>query len=94
LFYPSALLSGTATATRVAAQRRTIKRTAFLFFASLLTSIAGLAQTALPPLTSPEVHSDNRVTSDLKGTEHHVTIAADNELRIGPLAEIQGDAAR
>jgi len=35
-----------------------------------------------------------RVTSKLKGTEHHVTIPAHKELRIGTLAEILGDVAR
>ena len=35
-----------------------------------------------------------RVTSNLKGTEHHVTIPAHKEIRIGTLAEILGDIAR
>jgi predicted RNA binding protein YcfA (HicA-like mRNA interferase family) len=35
-----------------------------------------------------------RVTSNLKGTEHHVTIPAHEEIRIGTLAEILGDVAR
>ncbi len=35
-----------------------------------------------------------RVTSNLKGTEHHVTIPAHKELSIGTLAEILGDVAR
>jgi enterochelin esterase family protein len=39
-----------------------MKRTAFLFFALLLTSIAGRAQTPPPPLISPEVHADKSVT--------------------------------
>jgi predicted RNA binding protein YcfA (HicA-like mRNA interferase family) len=37
--------------------------------------------------------SHMRVTSKLKGTEHHVTIPAHKELRIGTLAEILGDVA-
>src|SRR5260370_13400075 len=39
-----------------------MKRTAFLFFALLLASIASRAQTAPPPLISPEVHADKSVT--------------------------------
>ena len=39
-----------------------MKRTFFRLLAFLLTSIAGRAQTQPPPLISPEVHSDNRVT--------------------------------
>jgi len=35
-----------------------------------------------------------RVTSNLKGTEHHVTIPAHKELRIGTLGEILTDVAR
>jgi predicted RNA binding protein YcfA (HicA-like mRNA interferase family) len=38
--------------------------------------------------------SHMRVTSNLKGTEHHVTIPAHKELRVGTLAEILGDVAR
>jgi hypothetical protein len=34
------------------------------------------------------------VTSAVKGTEHHVTIPAHKELKIGTLAEILGDVAR
>ena len=34
-----------------------------------------------------------RVTSRLKAIEHHVTIPAHNQLRIGTLAEILGDVA-
>jgi predicted HTH domain antitoxin len=35
-----------------------------------------------------------RVTSMLKGTEHHVTISAHQELKIATLAEILGEVAR
>jgi enterochelin esterase family protein len=38
-----------------------MKRNLFLLLACLLAAITGLAQTP-PPLVSPEVHSDNRVT--------------------------------
>jgi predicted RNA binding protein YcfA (HicA-like mRNA interferase family) len=34
-----------------------------------------------------------RVTSNFKGREHHVTIPAHKQLRIGTLAEILGDVA-
>jgi predicted RNA binding protein YcfA (HicA-like mRNA interferase family) len=34
-----------------------------------------------------------RVTSKVKGTEHHVTIPAHRQLKIGTLAEILGDVA-
>lgn len=34
-----------------------------------------------------------RVTSKFKGTEHHVTIPAHKQLKIGTLAEILGDVA-
>src|ERR1700720_1802918 len=47
---------------RAAAQRGIMKRTFFRLLAFLLTAIAGRAQTPPPPLVSPEVHSDNRVT--------------------------------
>jgi len=39
-----------------------MKRTFFRLLAFLLSGIAGRAQTQPPPLISPEVHSDNRVT--------------------------------
>jgi enterochelin esterase-like enzyme len=39
-----------------------MKRTFFRLLAFLLTAIAGRAETPPPPLISPEVHSDNRVT--------------------------------
>jgi len=39
-----------------------MKRTFFRLLAFLLTAIAGRAQTPPPPVISPEVHSDNRVT--------------------------------
>lgn len=34
-----------------------------------------------------------RVTSKLKGVEHHVTIPAHKQLRVGTLSEILGDIA-
>ena len=34
-----------------------------------------------------------RVTSKLKGAEHHVTIPAHRQIKIGTLAEILGDVA-
>lgn len=34
-----------------------------------------------------------RLTSKLKGTEHHVTIPAHRQLRVGTLAEILSDVA-
>jgi predicted RNA binding protein YcfA (HicA-like mRNA interferase family) len=34
-----------------------------------------------------------RLSSNLKGTEHHVTIPNHKQLRIGTLAEILGDVA-
>ena len=39
-----------------------MKRTFFRLLAFLLTAIAGRAQTPPPPLISPEVQSDHRVT--------------------------------
>jgi predicted RNA binding protein YcfA (HicA-like mRNA interferase family) len=34
-----------------------------------------------------------RVTSKLKGTEHHVTIPAHKQLRVGTLAQVLADVA-
>jgi predicted RNA binding protein YcfA (HicA-like mRNA interferase family) len=34
-----------------------------------------------------------RLTSKFKGTEHHVTIPAHKQLKVGTLAEILGDVA-
>src|SRR5882757_2951052 len=45
-----------------AAQRGIMKRTFFRLLAFLRPATAGRAQTPPPPLISPEVHSDNRVT--------------------------------
>jgi enterochelin esterase family protein len=39
-----------------------MKRTSLVLFGFLLAAACGLAQTPPPPLISPEVHSDNRVT--------------------------------
>lgn len=43
--------------------------------------------------TTRQTGSHIRVTSNLKGGEHHVTIPAHKQLRIGTLAEILGDIA-
>ncbi len=43
--------------------------------------------------TTRQTGSHIRVTSNLKGSEHHVTISAHKQLRIGTLAEILGDIA-
>lgn len=37
--------------------------------------------------------SHMRLTSRLKATQHHVTIPAHNQLKVGTLAEILGDVA-
>lgn len=34
-----------------------------------------------------------RITSKFKGTEHHVTVPAHKQLKVGTLAEILGDVA-
>ena len=43
--------------------------------------------------TTRQTGSHIRVTSNLKGIQHHVTIPAHKQLRIGTLAEILGDVA-
>jgi hypothetical protein len=35
-----------------------------------------------------------RLSSSFKGTEHHITIPAHRQLKIGTLAEILGDVAQ
>ncbi len=37
--------------------------------------------------------SHMRVTSKFKGSQHHVTIPAHNQLKVGTLADILGDVA-
>src|SRR6267143_3825869 len=67
LYHPPAQRSGTDIWMRAATQRGTMKRTFFRLLAFLLTAIAGRAQTQPPPLVSPELHSDNRVTFRFRG---------------------------
>ena len=43
--------------------------------------------------TTRQTGSHIRLTSSLKGTQHHVTIPNHQQLRVGTLAEILGDVA-
>jgi predicted RNA binding protein YcfA (HicA-like mRNA interferase family) len=43
--------------------------------------------------TTRQTGSHIRVTSKFKGTEHHVTIPAHKQLKVGTLAEILSDVA-
>jgi len=43
--------------------------------------------------TTRQTGSHIRITSNLQGGEHHVTIPAHTHLRVGTLAEILGDVA-
>ena len=43
--------------------------------------------------TTPQPGSHIRVTSHFKGGEHHVTIPAHKQLKVGTLAEILADVA-
>ena len=43
--------------------------------------------------TTRQTGSHIRLSSNLKGTEHHVTIPNHKQLRVGTLAEILGDVA-
>src|SRR5712692_3647389 len=62
LHHPSAQALGNRGFDESAPQRGIMKRRFFVLAILLLAATAALAQTLPPPLISPEVHSDNRVT--------------------------------
>lgn len=43
--------------------------------------------------TTRQTGSHVRITSTLRGSEHHVTVPAHRQLRVGTLSEILGDVA-